>query len=342
MTTTLAKILSIAAFSLTTIFFPTPTPIVTVDPSPMYEPIPKPADISFSEPILGADTVLPLGGTVYTLSGSGVSASATSITLTSLTIPQTGYEILDADVSSTFYITLEPGNRTRQETASCTTVTQSGSDNTATLSGCTRGLLPFTPYTASSTYRFAHGGGTAVVFSNSPQLYNQFAGKDNDETITGVWSFPEPTTASSTATKNYADALAIAGAPDASLTVKGLVEMATKAEIAAGTAAGGTSAPLVAPSTYYNASSTATTTIPVTNTSGKLSQGFLDLTESFTFSNVASLQMSTATSTATSTDVFNLLPAGIIQMYASSTAPSGWLLANGAEYTTSTYPRLWT
>ena len=29
-------------------------------------------------------------------------------------------------------------------------------------------------------------------------------------------------------------------------------------------------------------------------------------------------------------------------MYASSTAPAGWLLADGTEYTTSTYPRLWT
>src|SRR3990167_4339538 len=183
-----------------------------------------------SQLLLGGDTTLPIAGVVYTLSGSGISGSATSIGLTSLTIPQTGYEILDADLSSTFYITLEPGSRTRQEIASCTTVTQSAGDTTATLSGCTRGLFPFAPYTASSTYQFAHGGGTAVIFSNPPQLYNQFAGKDNDETITGTWLFPEPTNASSTATKNYADNLAIAGVADASLTTKGIVEMGTKAE----------------------------------------------------------------------------------------------------------------
>lgn len=51
---------------------------------------------------LGANVTNPVGGNVYTLAGSGVSGSATSITLTSLTIPQTGYEVLDADLSDTF------------------------------------------------------------------------------------------------------------------------------------------------------------------------------------------------------------------------------------------------
>lgn len=51
-------------------------------------------------------------------------------------------------------------------------------------------------------------------------------------------------------TKKYADDLAIAGSPDASTTVKGIVEEATEAEINAGTAAGGTSARLfINPST---------------------------------------------------------------------------------------------
>lgn len=52
------------------------------------------------------------------------------------------------------------------------------------------------------------------------------------------------------AIKAYADALAIAGAPDASTTAKGIVEEATQAEVDAGTAVGGTGARLfVNPST---------------------------------------------------------------------------------------------
>ena len=96
-----------------------------------------------------------------------------------------------------------------------------------------------------------------------------------DQTITtGVKTFvvspivPTPTTAFQAATKAYADALAIAGAPDASTTVKGISEEATQAEILAGTAAGGTSARLfVNPSTLITAlplmlGADATTEIP--------------------------------------------------------------------------------
>ncbi len=141
---------------------------------------------------LGAGT-LPFAGATYNLAGSGISSSVTSITLQSLTIPQTGQEIVDADLSDTFYLTLEPGNRTKQEIVSCTTVTQN-SGSTATLSGCSRGLAPISPYTASTTLQFAHAGGATVIFSDPPQLFNLYSAKTNDETIVGKWTynvFPE-------------------------------------------------------------------------------------------------------------------------------------------------------
>lgn len=139
--------------------------------------------------MLSGDSTKTAGLLTYYLSGSGVTSSATSITLTSLTLPQNGYEIQDSDLSDTFYLTLEPGNRTKQEFVSCTTLSQSGSDTTATLSGCIRGLSPVTPYTASTTLQFAHGGGTSIVFSNPPQLYNDITFKNNDETIANTWTF---------------------------------------------------------------------------------------------------------------------------------------------------------
>src|SRR3990167_4098805 len=151
--------------------------------------------------LLGASTQL-FAGFAYTLSGSGISSSATSVTVTSLTLPQNDYEIQDSDLSETFYITFEPGNQDRQEIVSCTTLAQSGSDNTATLSGCTRGLSPITPYTASTTLQFAHGGGTQVIFSDPPQLFNQFAAKDNDEFIGGLFNFGTIPYATSTATSS--------------------------------------------------------------------------------------------------------------------------------------------
>ena len=134
------------------------------------------------ESVLGA--VLPIAGSTYNLSGSGISSSATSITLQSFTLPQNGYYIQDSDLSTTFYLTLEPGNRSRQEIVSCTTVTQNGA-GTATLSSCTRGLSPVTPFTASSTLQFSHSGGSQVILSDPPQLFNQFVDKDNESVVRG-------------------------------------------------------------------------------------------------------------------------------------------------------------
>lgn len=133
-------------------------------------------------------STLPIAGQTYTLSGAGVSSSATSITLQSFTITQTGQPILTGNLSDIFYITIEPGSRTRQEIVGCTTVTQNA-NGTATLSGCSRGLAPVTPYTASTTLQFVHGGGSQVIFSDPPQLYNLYGAKANNETVTGIWNF---------------------------------------------------------------------------------------------------------------------------------------------------------
>ena len=273
-------------------------------------------EIPIQEVSLGADATLPVAGAVYTLSGSGVSGSATSIGLVSLTIPQTSYEILDADVSGTFYVTLEPGSRTRQELVSCTTVAQSSSDTTATLSGCTRGLLPISPYTASSTYQFAHGGGTSLVFSNPPQLYEEFAARGNAESITGIWTFSSttiprldsylaPTLDYQFAPKKYADDLAIAGVADGNYSTFGGFILATTSQVIAGTATSTATRYLVLPSQLSNTTSSAKNIIPVTKTSGKLSQGFLDLTEAFTFSGGVT---STGALVQSATSTFSVIP----------------------------------
>ncbi|MHA1401171.1 MAG: hypothetical protein ACTSQE_12550 [Candidatus Heimdallarchaeaceae archaeon] len=82
-------------------------------------------------------------------------------------------------------------------------------------------------------------------------LDSEKVGTTGNESIDGVKTFtespiiPAPTTDSQAATKKYADDLAIAGAPDASETTKGLVEIATDAQISAGTDIGETGAALV-------------------------------------------------------------------------------------------------
>jgi hypothetical protein len=71
-----------------------------------------------------------------------------------------------------------------------------------------------------------------------------------NQTVAGIKAFsssptaPNPTTATQIATKDYVDTTAVAGAPNASETVKGIVEEATQAQVDAGTAVGETGARL--------------------------------------------------------------------------------------------------
>lgn len=268
---------------------------------------------------------LPVAGTNYTLAGSGITSSANSITLQSLTIPQTGYKLQDSDFSSTFYVTLEPGNTKRQEISSCTTVTQNA-NNTATLSGCSRGLAPIYPYTASTTYAFPHAGGTSVIFSDAPQLFNEFTAKSNNETITGTWTYNiRPNLVSDTDTTNATDFVtlgqlsrqAISGASNAATGVKGIVQIPIGTQIASSTSVGSTGALLVVPTSQTTSSpysGIGAGIVPATKNNGKLEADFIDQTEDYTWSgtnnfsglNTFSATTTLATSTIASSTINNL------------------------------------
>lgn len=240
---------------------------------------------------LGADATKLIAGMTYTMSGSGISSSATSFTLTSFTLPQNSYKIQDADLSDIFYVTLEPGNRTRQELVSCTTVAQNGA-GTATLSGCTRGLAPVRPFTASSTLQFAHAGGTSVIFADPPQVFNQFTAEANEELIRAVWNFYTLPVSTTTATssdqfaiKSYVDSVVAQGAATSTETNGGIVELGTLAE-QADSFDGGSAKPTVLQT--KNSTSTCQVTgsynIVASSTSGKLDPNCFDSSLVYTFS----------------------------------------------------------
>ena len=279
----------------------------------------------------GASTQ-PAALATYNLAGSGVNSSATSITLQSLTIPQNDYKILDANLSDTFYLTLEPGSKTRQEIVSCTTVTQNAG-GTATLSGCTRGLSPITPYTASTTLQFSHAGGSQVIFSDPPQLFNLYPAKANSETITGLWTYsryPESgagtyaTTSNQLITLAQANSIGNQGAATSTDTQAGIAERATKAEISAGTAFDANNPHYISSEHATSTGGYATTSVPVTGTDGKLDQGFLDLTEDYSWTGVNT----------------GIGIVGEVIAYASSSVPTGWLACNGAIASTTSYANL--
>jgi hypothetical protein len=248
-----------------------------------------------------ADTRKFLQVQATTTAGAGVSATATTIVLSSLVhlAAVGGGTVAMTDIGTLGWATLEPGT-SREEIISFTGITQNG-DGTATITGVTRNLKSYAPYDQYSATGYAHAGGATFIITNNPQMYDSMANKANDETITGLWDFSTsiPTLPASNPTsgnqatrktyvdgldalamhlagtetvtgvktftstakakydthptftadeeiidKKYADDLAIAGAPNASTTVKGIVEEATQAEVDAGTATGGTGARL--------------------------------------------------------------------------------------------------
>ncbi|HEY9826348.1 MAG TPA: hypothetical protein V6D19_12945 [Stenomitos sp.] len=149
------------------------------------------------------------GGGTYKLNSS-IGISNTTINLSSFKEPVslTPYTMayLNTDIA---YGTLDPQNESRSEFISFTGITQN-SNGTAVLTGVTRGLTRTptpgaTGCTASSTLRQAHTGQSAFILSDNPCLFTQYSVKQNDETVTGSWTFPTPTAGGNPATKEYVD-----------------------------------------------------------------------------------------------------------------------------------------
>jgi len=255
------------------------------------------ADIENVE--FGAVNFTPVQAQKFKLSGSGVAGGDTSITLRTMKTPD-GREITMSMLGDTGYMTLEPGTA-REEQITFTGITQSGSDDTATLTGVERGLDFVFPYSASTTLQKSHAGGSIAILTNNAKFYGQeFAFTNSDATITQKWVFPSSTdlwpraaattslttaTATLFATKDYVDGVATSGAADASDSVKGLVEIATTSDVLAGTSAGDgdTSAFIVPDTSIFNGTSSARVLVPVTQADGKLDQDYLQLGELWPF-----------------------------------------------------------
>jgi len=160
---------------------------------------PTPPQITYIEvETLGARNAV--GGKSYKLGGSGVSASQSTIDLTKFEIAGGTQKLRIADFGDLGCGTFEPGHTTKQEFISFTGVTQN-SDGTAQLTGVTRGLSPVPTYTASTTLRTAHAGGSTFVLSNSPPCFFEgYANITQPESIINIWTFDadEPPTLDAT------------------------------------------------------------------------------------------------------------------------------------------------
>lgn len=87
-----------------------------------------------------------------------------------------------ADFGTLGYATIDPGG-INMELISFTGISSSS------LTGVTRGLGFEADYTSVTALKLPHSAGTVVVFSNSPQFYDSFVNKNDDETIAGKHTF---------------------------------------------------------------------------------------------------------------------------------------------------------
>jgi hypothetical protein len=220
----------------------------------------------------------PVQAQKFKLSGSGITSSAASITVQSFNLPDGSTNITMSDLGSIAYGTLEPGT-TKEEQISFTGVTHNA-NGTATLTGATRGLdFRSSVCTAVAGNQKSHAGGTIFILSNTACFYSQFDISKNNESITGTWTFASSAIPRLDSAHVYGAgdeekfvtyrqlaSTSFSGTVDSSLSQKGVVEIATPTELAAGTLAGDSTAPLVAQSSNFNSTAQTSTTAVVANT----------------------------------------------------------------------------
>lgn len=265
-----------------------------------------------------------------TLSRS-ITSTASTIYVSSLTTKDS-HVLTMADLGTKVFLTIEPGSN-KEEIIMATGI------GTLSFTNATRGLAFYATSTSAVTAnQKSHSAGSAIVMSNVHYVYDQLVDKDTANTIDGVKTYtsspivPYSTASSSAASVGYVNATAVAGAPDATASVKGVVELATGAEAAAGASAGSTTGGLVLPASIAKSSSSATNIIPVTGADGKLSANFIATSSDYTWTGTNTFATTTIQSSSG-----GLSPVGSITAYASTTAPTGWLLANGAAVSRATY-----
>lgn len=180
--------------------------------------------------------------------GAGNIIGATAVVLTNLTDIYGNAITTMAPFGSIGYITLEP-DTTNEEAAIFTGLTVN-SNGTVSLTGVST-ILAQTPYTATSGLVRQHSGGTKVVITDNVAFWNTFANTNNINTFSQIQTFSVPPISSTTPVNNtdvpnkaYVDGVAVAGAPNANATTKGIVQLPTQAQVDAKTATGSTGAAL--------------------------------------------------------------------------------------------------
>lgn len=298
---------------------------------------------------------------------SPIDASQTSIPVRNL--KDSRGNPITAMIGSILFATIEPRSSANQEIISFTGITDNG-NGVVTLTGVTRNLDPRPPY-ASLGGLVPHSNNAECILANNPPFYNDFLRQDSDVTITGNYKFPTPTDPQNAATKAFVEATAFFGAGDADEITKGLTRLTTSPDVVLGNPTISIATPAVVTLTAHGL--TVNDSI-VFSTSGSLPTGItagvtyyvistgltantfqISSTPAGAAVNTSGGQSGTHTLTRTTpravAETDPRLPAGgaaqflnavtgMMFMYGAATAPTGFLLCDGAGHLFSAYPSL--
>lgn len=147
----------------------------------------------------------------FTLFGAGATIGDTSITLTNFNGID-GVPLVMANFGSKGWGTMEPASSSQEEQISWTGVVPNA-NGSVTLTGISS--VDFvSPYTETSGLRKSHSGASPFVISNTSAFYSGFANVNNDELVTGHWTFQNevtipitPSAATDAASKGYVDSV---------------------------------------------------------------------------------------------------------------------------------------
>lgn len=285
-------------------------------------------------PALGATFQIPSTVALFETSlASKISPTATSMSLVN-SLDITGTSL----ASSTYGFIIDEGT-VSQEMVSA--------DCTGTVcTNMSRGLSPITGTTTVTALEHEHRRGASVKITNGPILLilNRLAqGVDVYPNVLGYKSTVSCSVSSSNKAicpKDYIDAQVSAGAADANLTTKGLVEIATQLEAASSTTLGATGAYIAIgaySATDTRNAATAPSRVLMSNMLGYLSQAWIDLSASFawtgahTFASTVGITGTTTLATTTQSgvnfgaDITNTYTAG--EAFTGTTTPQAAMIA---------------
>ncbi len=202
-----------------------------------------------------------------------ISSSATTMTLTSASTTA------GDDLSGYLCFAIDEGSASEEFVC--------GTASSTKIVSMIRGIDPVDGDLEVSSLKKAHRRGSSVKITNHPGLAIISRIINGDETFPNRLSYTATNTYTAGSSQipdvNYVDRVATSGAAMASESVAGLVEIATYTELTIHSATGSTAAILMIPNEFVSSTSTASSTIVISESDGNIAQGYFDLEEDWTF-----------------------------------------------------------